>query len=269
MQKHIFMEFSMLRKLLVSGAGVALFLVLSNIRLAEAYHYKSLEYILILSFGYLDIDTIKYVIPVLFWMAPQIFLLYFLGDYISRNLSKNAVYIFTRTDQRKTWLIAKVITLFLYVLFYYTIQILVACFVGSTLGYEILNWKEGISLILGELVLQVLLNYMIILLINVLSLQIDVIFSSVLLLVGNASCLFFSQYINEFFNGMVGIVKWMPFTQGILAWHSDAAAVSDVQGLSSFQIPDFSISLSIVYMGVVSIVCIFWGIRKIKKMDIM
>lgn len=259
----------MLSKLLMSGAGVALFFVLSNIRLAEAYHYKSLEYILIMSYGYLDINTIKYVIPVLFWMAPQIFLLYFLGDYISKNLSQNAVYIFTRTDQRKTWFIAKIITLFLYVLFYYTIQILVACFVGSVLGYEILNLNEGISLILGELALQVLLNYMIILLINVLSLQIDVIFSSVLVLVGNASCLFFSQFINEFFNGMVGIVKWMPFTQGILAWHADVAAVAGVQGLSSFQVSDFSIGFSIVYMGVVSIVCILLGIRKIKKMDIM
>jgi hypothetical protein len=251
----------------LSGVCVAVFLGLYYSRWAEMKSCKLLEYFLVLTYGNLEIRDVKYVIPVLFWLAPQIFMFYFLGDYVSNDLERNAIYIFTRTDRRRSWLIAKILSLFFYVALYYFLQFLVVGTMGWILGYNVLEGLSGIAIILKEFVLLVLLNYMIILMINLLSLSIPVSISAVSVFVAHLFCLFLSGVVYEFYKGYSEIIKWLPFTQGIASWHSDIS--SRVGGSILFSIQDFNVAFSVVYMVVLCIAFVYVALRKVENLDIL
>ncbi|MDD3314628.1 MAG: DUF2705 family protein [Syntrophaceticus sp.] len=253
-------------KLFLSGGLIAIFLGFYYSQFAEMYQFKSLELMLILAYGNLYIEEIVFIVPVFLWMVPLIVIIFFLGDYIHRNFDQNAAYIFTRTARRSLWLIGQAVNLFLYILIYYIFQIAVFCVVSTVLGFSMFSWDVGIMLIVSELALLVLSNYMIVLLINVLSLfKLNSLFCVAITLTTNIVCIFLSAILYKFYTKNIAIIKWLPFTQGILTWHSGISSVAD---FFPFNIPHFSILFSIVYLIIICLLLLFCGVCKIEKMDI-
>lgn len=266
MTKYIVLDPALLRKLVLSGLFLGILFTLSSSQMAAANQCYSLECLLLFSYGHVEIEGIMSVLPVLFWLAPQIVLLYFLGDWVAGDLERNVVYIFTRTTRRKTWWVAKVSGLFFYVFLYYAIQLLAVCIIGGLLGYTMAGWYQGMILIGSEMGLLLFLNYLILLLINLLSLRWDVVLSAMIIVGGNVSSLFFAYLIHAFYPEK--IIQWLPFTQGILTWHTDAPKVND-SVFVSLQLENYNILFSIIYLGMCCVVSIAAGMRKVERMDIL
>lgn len=263
------LETGVLQKLILSGASLALFFSLYHVRSLEIMGCRSIQCLFVLSYGDLKIEAIKYVIPVIFWIAPQVVLIYVLGDNVASDLGRNSAYIFTRTDRRKQWLLAKMFNLFLYIFIYFAVQFVIVGLVGILSNLETENLIQGLTMILGEFILVLLLNYFIVLIINILSLKISVIYSSAIVLAGNLGTIFASAFLYEYSRKQVEIIKMMPFTQGIFLWHSDVSWF--VRRMSGFvpHFSDYGIIFSMGYLLFLCVVSIIWGIYQIQRMDIM
>ncbi|WP_054949330.1 DUF2705 family protein [Numidum massiliense] len=268
MRKLIGLEFAILRKLLIAATLLAVFFSLYNSRLATIHACDTIQCLFVLAYGDLNIEAIKYVIPVIFWLVPQIVLLYLLGDYITRDLEQHAVYIFTRTERRTSWLLAKLVNVWLFVCFYFAVLLLVTAVVGTIFGFRLAIGAPDIALIVYEYALLVLLNVMNLFLINLLSLKINVTFSTVSVLAVNIGCLFCAQWLYEFYPDRLAIVQWLPFTQGILSWHSSLLPTAHGE-LFPLHVPPLSPLFSIAYMLVICAVAIVIGNARFNKMDLM
>lgn len=268
MKKYIVLNVSLASKLIITGVLVSLFYFFMNQKVVALSADNSLEYLFLFSYGHVDLQGVQDLIPVFFWIAPQLILLYFLGNYISVHLEQNAVYIFTRTHQRSTWLLAKVFTLCLYVLIYYFIQFITLWIVASSFGFQMNDPQGGIPLILEEFTLLVLLNILILLMVNILSLKISSLLAYTIVTGGNIASLFFSYFLNEYQVG-VGLIKWFPFTQGILSWHSQIPSSLTRHLPNLFYLQDFSILFSTLYLVISSAILLVIGVKMLEKMDLI
>ena len=79
MNRSIYIEMNILKKVLF-GIVLAVFLSIYGIGIVKAFGYQSLEALFLLTYGNLNIYDVKYVIPALVWILPQIYLTYVLGD---------------------------------------------------------------------------------------------------------------------------------------------------------------------------------------------
>ena len=155
LQKYININYSLLLKLLLAGALLSLFLGLYHHQALVSFLH-SLECLFFLSYGEVSITEIKFLFPLLLWLLPQVVLFYFIGSELGTDLERNAVYIFTRSQQRKEWLLAKSLTLFIYILVYFSVQFLVLWAFAAIQGIHLVDQQQGLVLILSLLSLLVL-----------------------------------------------------------------------------------------------------------------
>lgn len=261
------MKISEIKKLFLYGMIFALFASLYYLNILQFIGCKRLDCLLVISYGVVDIDRIKHLIPVLFWILPQIILTNQMGDYLSRNLNKNAVYIFTRTSERKSWMIGKIVTLFFYVFIYYAVQFIVMSVCGILIGFDILfiDFKA----ILSMFFLIVLYNYTFILMINIFSLYVKAIYSACTVIGLSIVNVFFVGLLYEHYYNSINILKYLPFTQGIYEWHFNANRLILESISSSFYLADYSLFFSIAYLLLLLASIIILGIHRIRTMDII
>lgn len=268
MKSSNFIEKNILKKVLF-GIVLAVFLSIYGIGIVKAFNYKSLEALFLLTYGNLNIYDIKYVIPALVWILPQIYLTYVLGDYISNHLNRNAVYIFTRTDKRRKWLLSRVLNLFAFTVIYYVAQFLIVYLIGSAYGLAIANQNVGMSTILSEFMLLILLSYLFVLTINIMSLAINVTYSYLIVTAVSIISVFITGFI-ELFGGIGGkLIKLLPTSQGVITWHDSRFLVENYFELFRFSLSDFSLMYSTAYLILFCTVLILWGMFKINRMDII
>lgn len=268
MKKYVKINYLLLTKLLLTGTILSIFLFLFNIQRVDILSNQSLEGIFLLSFGDLNISGIKYGISLLFWLLPIVFLLYFLGDDMAADFERNAVYIFTRTHQRKKWFLAKSLSLVFYIFLYYFVQFFILWVIASVYGFYLVNFEEGIFLILSMLILLILQGMMVLLMINLLAFRTTQIIAYTIVFAGYIASLFFSNFLYEIQWG-IGIIKWLPFTQGIFSWHNDIPSSVSAFIVSDFHLQNFSVLFSIIYLVVITTFLILLGLKKIEDMDIL
>ncbi|HBI05422.1 MAG TPA: hypothetical protein DDY49_15510 [Paenibacillaceae bacterium] len=267
MEKYIKLNYLLLTRLFLTGSILSIFLFLVNIQRVDILSDKSLEGIFLLSFGDLNISGIKYGIPLLFWLLPMVFLLYFLGDDMASDFGRNAVYIFTRTHQRKIWFLAKSLSLFFYIFLYYFVQFFVLWIIASVYGLHLVNSEEGIFVILSMLILLILQSFIVLLMINLLALRTTQIIAYTIVFAGYIASLFFSNFLYEI-QWCIGIIKWLPFTQGIFSWHNGIPSSVIAFIVTDFHLQNFSVLFSIIYQVVITTLLIILGTHKIEDMDI-
>lgn len=268
MQKYININYSLLLKLLLAGALLSLFLGLYHHQALGPLFCTSLECLFFLSYGEVSITEIKFLFPLLLWLLPQVVLFYFIGNELGTDLERNAVYIFTRTQQRKEWLLAKSLTLFIYILVYFSVQFLVLWAFAAIQGIHLVDQQQGLVLILSLLSLLVLLNVMMLSLMNFLTLITNHITAFTIVFTSNIGSLFLSAFLYES-TWRISIIQWLPFTQGILAWHSTIPAGVNPLLLQNLSLSQFTIPFSLIYLVVLTTLFVIFGIQRIEKMDLL
>jgi hypothetical protein len=264
MKRYLLIDYSLLAKLLGTGVLLAVsFSFYYQREIAAGSPCVSWACLLLWAYGDLDIGGIRYLMPLFFWILPQLGLLYFLGDDLAKNLERNAVYIFTRTSRRTAWWLAISFRWFCYIFFYYAVQLATLYLMARILGFRGVDGAAGLTLLWSEIALLVLLNYMILLLIHLLSLYMSHIFAFVIVTGGNIATLFLAALLYELGEGKA--IQWLPFTQGILSWHTGF----DRYVLHSLPSAEVPIWFSLLYLGLACLLLLLGGAQKWKKMDII
>lgn len=256
------------KKIIVYGSITALLLGLYNVYLTNLYGINSLEGLFFAEYGFVDIKMIKYVTPFLKWVLPQMILMWILKEFVAGELDKSGVYIFTRTNRRGKWVIDKTYDLFKFVILFYFIMFLITYIIGTVVGYKMLYIYKGIELILTIFILTVLLNYEYILIINILSLKMDVLYSFLIALFVDIFSLLLSSFIYEYFKMKIYLLKLLPVSHGILAWHSMNSMYNNLY-ISEFSIKNFSIIDSISYLILSCFIIVIYGIYVFQHKDII
>jgi len=219
-----------------------------------------------LSYGYINIKTIKTIVPVFFIVLHMAYLTFILGNYIYKDFSNLGVYIFVRTTNRKKWLLQKYIHLFIYVLVYYIFQYIITYILGYLNGYKFIN--SDIFPILIIYFVTILFNYFFILVNNIMSFKFKSLFSYLITLSLYIIPLFISEFIYEFSKNNLYIIKFFPSSQGIIMWHQ-CSFLDTAFKLFDFSIKNFSIMHSIIYLIIANISLIIYEIYNIKSKEIL
>ena len=249
------------------GIGLIAIIGIYNAYTCTIFESKNLESLLLMSFGHLRLDM--EIFPVLFWIAPQLYLIWILRDCISSELNANAVYIFTRTGKRAKWLLSKLLFLLILNLLYWLIQLAVLYVIGSIAGFGFYNIQEGIQLIFRQYTLMVLLSYFYILIVSTLSLKSNVIIGFFVAVFINIFSIFISFFVYKYSEKGPILIKSLPSSQAILTWHDSISGFPNKLGLFDFKLSGFSVMYSIIYLIIFCLVFIIYGCYTIEHMDIV
>ncbi len=250
-------------KIAIAGIFMALFLGFLNI---ESLKESSLDYLILNTYGNLNINEIKYVVPVLIWLLSQVTLMYLTGNIIPQQLSRHAIYIFTRTKERQKWILYSILQLLLYTILFFTVQFVTF---GALFSFFSINLKFSIIPILIELLLIILYHFMILLIMNFVSLFLTptMSFSLVTLFIMITIFAVGGSYL--FNSNLLVITKYLPTLQPLFLWH-DSVLVLPYKNISSLYIVEgMSISFSFSYMSICCCAVILLMKAKIEKMDIL
>ena len=249
------------------GIGLIAIIGIYNAYTCTMFESKNLESLLLLSFGHLELG--KEIFPVLFWIAPQLYLIWILRDCISSELNANAAYIFTRTGKRAGWLLSKLLFLLILNLLYWLIQFTVLYVVGSIAGFGFYNIQEGIQLIFRQYMLMAMLSYFYILVANILSLKSNVIIGYFVAVFINIFSIFISSFFYKYLEKGPTLIKFLPSSQAIITWHDSISGFPNKLGLFKFRLSGFSVMYSIVYLIIFCLIFIIYGCYSIEHMDIV
>lgn len=228
----------------------------------------SLGHYIIYNFGYLDPYSIKFLIPVIIWLFPLLFLIHLVGNSIYNDSQKKLIYIFTRTDKRTKWFIRQTANLFLNVLFFFGIYFLSTIIVGLINKLGIYSTKDVLIILLVFLVL-VLGSFLLLLLINLLSFYMKITYSYIVVLSIFIFLIMTTGMIFEFFSSFVDSIKWLPTSHFVMSWYDNNLLVEIQNELYINHIEGFNLKFVILYYLIFLLMIMFLSLRKINKADIL
>lgn len=230
-------------------------------------HSQNILNLFVQAYGNLNLQSDEWIRPIMLLLIHPIYLLCILGDYIYIQSKEYGVHIFTRNTSKKQWFISNAKNLLVYILIYYIFQFLTMFLFGELYGFKIFdsrNFFIGISICLFFSIISV---YLLLIFCNVLSLYFDEVYSYFISISSIVYNMFLSFTIfKEKFN--FNIIKFLPFSQGILGWHNWNLMDRNIHSFNFF-INNYSIYFSIVYTFLF-LSCLFLiGIKRINTMDIL
>lgn len=229
------------------------------------YDNKDISCLFIQVYSNLPVKLEEWIIPIMLLIIHPVYILASFGDYIYTQVKKHGVYIFTRKLSKSKWLLSNLKRLFFNILKYYLIQFITMFILGLSYGYKISsNFIVSINLCF---LFSVLSSYLLVIFSNILTLYIDEVYSyfisiSILLLNMFLGFTLFNLKINS------SVMKYLPFSQGILGWHSLNFINRNIH-IFNFYIKDFSTCFSMIYLIFAVIIMILIGIKKVNTMDIL
>ncbi len=260
----ILKESNIFKKLLV-GIIFAFFLSLYHIDVMNACNYNDIDLLFMLSYGNLDIDSIKYIIPIFFLIIPQLYLIFVLKDYLYIATSRNAIYVFTRNNSKSSWLLNKLVHLFIYVMIYYLIQFITVFLIGFFYGF---TFNHTSIIIIGiEYILIILLNYFYILILNIMSLSINITYSFFITISVSIFQIFTIGFLYAFHFTSINLIKLFPISQAIIPWHT--SHFIKYTDFFQFKINNFMLIDSMLYLLIICTSSIIYAIYNFKNMDII
>lgn len=253
------LEGKLLLVLLTWAVIIAFFVVARS-----ANFINDAEIFLIQALGIVDVAAIIWIIPVLLWLLPVIVIQYCLGDFISRQLNHHAVYLFTRTSKRGSWLIGQFYMMIKYILFFQLVEVVVVILTGIALGAHI---EDKISFLIVAVQIYVLAALGLIvfaLLVNVLSLVLNSVVSLVLMFLANVLCIMSAAYLYDKLPLHSTIARLIPFTQNVYGWQYSIYRSTDEIDISN---PSCYI-MALAYLIIGGSLVLFSGLLVIKNKDI-
>lgn len=260
-------EKNIYKKIIISGGILIIFLGLYSVFALRYFDAKNIGVLFSWIYNNLTPEEIRYILPVIMKLLPQIVLVYILGSYIYDDLRKTGIYIFTRTDGKRKWLLSKISYLFRYVVIFYSIQYMILFFIGKFFSYNISSYE--IKSLLQIFMLVILESFLFILCVNILSLFIGNSQSVLILLCFNIGNILLLGFFYEFFLEKIDIAKALPFIQGIYSLHTDSVNFFEAYNIEVHKFSNFNIITSIIYLLILIIIISILGIYRIEKQDII
>jgi len=228
---------------------------------------NNITHIFLQQYGNLFIKNDSYSIEVAIFLLPHFYLLYIWGQETSIIMTKFGAYIFTRTDKRSNWIINRYAILGLRIFIYYIFQFLVTLILGIALGFKLYVSIYFLQVISFELLMVTLSAYLIILLSNTLSLIVDFMYSFTMVIFLEVASLCYCHLVYSL-NLNCGMIKYIPFCQGVFLWHDSNLLHNAELSLNSSVIKDFSLVYSVSYLLFLIFIVIFCSNLIIKKIDV-
>lgn len=203
------------------------------------------------------------------YIINYVIISYVYGNYISEDLKKNSIYIFTRTADKNKWVNKKVLDLFFFVSIYVVLEISVSLIVLFASGFRIINIYNFI-IVLFSIMLNLIVNFIIVILIaNIVSIKFsDIIGYTISLIIFSLSILL--TYILNMLMISGEYYRYIPFVNSITSWYSvfNNIVNRNINNISFFM-GNHSFIICILIAGVV-IFILQVAIRKIiNNMDIL
>lgn len=185
------------------------------------------------------------------------------ADDISDELGRNAQYIFTRTTKRRKWILNKFSNILFKLIVVQAIQFILAFIHFKILGYEIYDFIMFSKNICVLFIFRILVQYTLILIINVLSLKLSDIYSYMVGIVFFfVSIIYFhTSYLQ---NGK--LMKYIPLTQHIIKIIQPVNMNDNINNAMNF-IPNYNPVISIVYSVIFVSIWIVIGTKLIKTKE--
>ena len=232
----------------------------------QIFQIDSLEAIFIFSYNILGIaDLLSRVHIFLLWFFPLLYVLYRFGTVVSNDLNHRGSMIFTRTTQRNRWFVNLSVNIWIAILVFYGIQYLLMICMGLIVGYA--STAISFLIIFSQFILTTLFAYSLALLMNILSLSLDSIYSLFIVIfvnIGSILLTFFLLNLQSF--SRYWIIKLFPTTQSMIIFHTDDW-LPQLYMLGYFG--KFPVVSSFLYLIILILILNVLGIKKIKTMDIL
>lgn len=246
--------------------------ILVNLYQLNSYQFyssptKDVGFWVLLTFGYLEPDNLLEIIPLLAWFLPQLFLILKLGNYIDLEMNRNAVYIFTRTNNKVGWLIKRYVEIFIYTTFYYFLFYLFTILFSLSMHLNI--HLNDFVVILFLFIMQIITIYFILVIVNTITVYLPTNLSYVVFLGGYfIHILIIGTVINKMQDKFV-ISNISPFINSMVGWQNNSI-IHDIQIKNSFFILRSSnsyILLSII--AILSVIIILISALFFRRKDIL
>lgn len=226
---------------------------------------KYMSNLFLQQWGSLAIDNKQYIMEITIYLINHFYLLYILGGETRRDISEFGSLIFTRTNKRSRWLLNKYIKLFIYIFIYYMFEFISTFGLGVAFGLQLGSITYLSKVIFLEILAIVFNGYLVVILSNVISMIIDTLYSYIFMVLFEAITLFYCHMI-FFLNLNNTIIKYLPFTQGILTWH-DTNLITSTD--FNIHIKNFSLIYSNIYVAILISITMICGMKTINKKDIL
>src|SRR5699024_8212299 len=189
------------------------------------------SFLLFFTYSSIDITSIDKLVSVIFFMLPQVLLVYMLGSSLYVNFKKNTIYVFTRTNSKVQWLLKQLGSLLGNVVLFYIVQFIIIMMISMIRGYHFFSLND-VKVMCIVFLFQVLFGFLLVLLTNFLSFFIHITYSIVIVLFGYIFLMTTAGLIHTYFEKLEGMIKWFPTSQNILVWH-DSEFLSIIHIMSS------------------------------------
>ncbi len=241
----------------------SLFIVFLCIKSLSQFNTKSLEAFLIYTYGYLNINIgLDNINDILFYVFPQFFIMFILFNLIEQSLNKQAVYIFSRTNNRVKWFLEKIFIIIFCTGIFCFLLILIELLFGHLLNLPILDNNNLLLLIVSQECLVFFHCLLLVIWVNVLSLNYNSIYSLTFVF----TCNIFSYLITSISRNKLLFI--LPSIHSLLYLH-DLDYIPRQNELLKIYIPGFKLWWSLIYYLVTITIPIILGSSWIKKKDIM
>ncbi|MCP1312633.1 hypothetical protein [Paenibacillus tyrfis] len=217
-------------------------------------------------YGHLDLFSIQYIYPVLFWISPHVFLLFIIVNVISHELYDMSCYIFTRSRRRTVWVSRMLMVFAVWTISYYLIQFAVVYGLGIVYGFNPHIAFSEFKSIISIFILNILFSYFMI----TLTFFISIMKSTILALTSGLTVILLSLFVSRFFYeiGLNYFITFLPTSQVIFSWHLNGTEYEKYVGYNS-ALDGFPISFSIVYLLVGCILFAISSIIAIKHKEFL
>ncbi|MGC7872751.1 DUF2705 family protein [Desulfosporosinus sp. SYSU MS00001] len=241
----------------------SLFILFLCIKSLSQFNTKSFEAFLIYTYGYLNINIgLDNINDILFYILPQFFIMFILFNLIEQSINKQAVYIFSRTDNRVKWFLKKIFIIIFYTGIFCLFLILIELLFGHLLNLPILDNNNLLLLIVGQEGLLFFHCLFLVIWVNVLSLSFNSIYSLAFVFSSNI----FSYLITSISRSKLLFI--LPSIHSLLYLH-DLGYIPRQNELLKIYIPGFKLWWSLIYYLVIITILIVLGSNWIKKKDII
>lgn len=236
----------------------ALQIIIPTIDMVLISNYNLYE-LIVRIYGNLNLGDIRQIYPVIFFVMPSIFIICTLGRYISADYKENNSLIFTRIENRVKFFCERVMFLFIYVSAIIGILFMLTIFTSMLIKFNVVNAYDykGIFVVYA---LNVLYNFLIVLSLNIISININEVYSHFIGISFIISSIFIIPCLYNL--GVLNIIEKIPISQVMVLWHSNGL------GETLFS-RKFTLEFSFIYMGLSIIITLLAGIFLIRKKDLI
>lgn len=254
-------------KLILIAISVNVLIFLLNKSIVE-YYSNTVEVLIVKCLGTLGNSMTEALINIPTITLNVAILMYKYSDYLSREIKVNGIYIFTRTNKRKKWILDRCLEVIRNVIIYYFIVISLYIFLALLSGFQFTNLHNLISIIIYQYFILVLITLFNIVIINFISIK----FSAI-----NSFSMIYSIYISNlvgvffFKETLIGkLLGITPFGLSITAWNKSINKILDnnIEWFSN-NVINYNIIYLVIYLITLIILIIILQRNLVKNMDIL